>query len=232
MLLYRGIVPPIITTGVVQAINFPIYEYFKALYFREFKYDYYTCAFLGGATSGSIISTFTIPFSFVKVDILAHSLIYSFTHSLCICTQVQQQISTTNNVYQTAKNMYNLYGIRIFYRGFPCSYICETVGRGVYLFTYEYIKHYFYKQSPDSNDKPVSVKIIGTHSLTIHLFTTILTHSFEAASSAGCISWLSIYPFDCVRARLQLDAGKLLYKNTIDCFQKVYKEGIQSLLTH
>ncbi len=69
--------------------------------------------------------------------------------------------------------MYNLYGIRIFYRGFPCSYICETVGRGVYLFTYEYIKHYFYNQSPNSNDKPVSVKIIGTH-LRIHLF---ISHS-------------------------------------------------------
>ena len=65
--LYRGIVPPIVTVGMVQSVNFPIYEHYKAYYHKECKYDYYTSTFLGGATSGSIISIFTIPFSFVKV---------------------------------------------------------------------------------------------------------------------------------------------------------------------
>lgn len=161
--LYRGIVPPIVTVGMVQSVNFPIYEHYKAYYHKECKYDYYTSTFLGGATSGSIISIFTIPFSFVKVIFVLLLLVILV---LTCLKQVQQQISTTNNVFLTAKNMYNLYGIRIFYRGYPCSYICETVGRGVYLYTYEYIKHYFYEKSVDPNDKSVWVKVIGINLLT------------------------------------------------------------------
>lgn len=56
--------------------------------------------------------------------------------------------------------------------------------------------------------------------------------SFIAGGLAGICSWISSYPLDMMKARLQMDGvhGERQYKGMVDCFLKMHKEGGVKLL--
>ena len=217
--LYRGIVPPLLTAGFMQSINFSLYERFKKLTFNFFGNTfnievsdrqhhiplYLSSVFFGGAISGSIISIIANPISLIKV---------------------QQQLATKKGVLDCAKNLYTKYGIMGFYRGYCCMFIMESYGRGVYLLTYEFSKLQYPFLLNSINNTLNNNNNNKEESIGIHYFdeTSLLVRMMSAAT-AGCTSWLSIYPCDVIKTRMQLDIERVKYKSCIDCFFKILQEG-------
>lgn len=198
--LYRGIMPPLMTVGCVAAINFATYESFKSLLLTrtssaEDNRTPLSNIFFAGCLSGAVMAPFTSPMGVIKIQL-----------------QVAKQMSFTQCVqYMWQRNN----SPRAFYRGSLLSMIMESPGRGVYLWTYETVKaicfnptemptHAVQHQRPESY--PMYMRAIS-------------------ASVAGIFSWLVIYPFDVIKAKMQLDISRQKYRSTWHCVQTTWAEG-------
>lgn len=182
--LYRGIAPPLLSTAVLQSLNFTLYENIKSRYYNQLEYSYLSSCFIGAAVAGCVLSLFTAPFSLIKV---------------------QQQLNSDKNMIACARDQYNQYGLKVFYRGYTNILIQESIGRGMYFYTYEGCKMLLTKET-DAEQQPLATKI-------------------AAAAIAGCFSWFSIFPFDVVRTKLQSDSGGVIYRSALHCMKYTYKEG-------
>jgi solute carrier family 25 carnitine/acylcarnitine transporter 20/29 len=224
--LYRGIVPPLLTVGTLQAINFSNYEYFKRKipqYLYELddldleegepylNNEYHTShakttlstVFLAGYSSGMVMSVITNPMNIVKI---------------------RMQVASDLGLAATARDVYKMSGksfARGFYRGFDCSFLTEGFGRAIYLWVYEYTKLQVVRlRRPDYQYTP---GYIVNDTKYIDIWTRVI-----GAATAGIFSWLICYPADVVRTKVQLDIARLNYKNALDCIQKTWaKEGIK-----
>lgn len=211
--LYRGLLPPLLTAGVIQSINFSLYETFK----RKLKQLYLSTyldtnpskplsssvhlniVFLSGTISGTLISFITSPISSVKV---------------------QQQLSTTKGIIACSKHMYEKYGLVSFYRGFSPFFVMESFGRGIYLYIYESTKlklknSSYFRVDADNNRRSTQSSMSNGETLPIRMI---------AAATAGCGSWLAIYPLDVIKARLQQDINREKFRSSYECAHFVYHQ--------
>lgn len=212
--LYRGVVPPLVTAGAMQSVNFALYEHFKdwsisylshraasssssssssvSSHFTHYSVDipisrYLTAVFMAGTISGSISTVLTAPVSLVKV---------------------RQQLATRAGVVSCIRQIYQKGGLLKFYRGYPVIFVADSFGRGAYLGTYETTKFLLQKFSPSfvvtntAKDQYVEPHA-SPPSSSAGMYS--LTHRMVAAAIAGCTSWLVVYPCDVIKSRMQLD---------------------------
>lgn len=112
-----------------------------------------------------------------------------------------------------AKTIYRTEGIRGLYKGLSITLMRDAHAYGLYFFTYEYVREQLHPECRKT----------GQESL-----RTMLT----AGGLAGVVSWLSCYPFDVLKTRLQAQSessflSKSKYSGIVDCFrQSVRKEGL------
>ena len=184
--LYRGLLPPLLTSGLISSINFALFEKIKSVLERDddSKHISLKTVFIAGSIAGGFISLMTTPIGLIKV---------------------QQQTVSTKGLFQCISYLYKNYGIKGFYKGYGPMFIMESFGRGVYLWTYEYVKRLLEPEN-QRKDNSMSTKII-------------------AASSAGCFSWASVYPLDVIKSRVQADIGNNAYKSSFDCLRQTWNEG-------
>ena len=103
------------------------------------------------------------------------------------------------------KNIYRSEGFAGYYRGMTVTIWSDVIGYGVYFMTYEntrlQLKRFVFPRSD-------------------------LFPSFVAGGLAGVCSWLASYPFEFVKARIQMDGehGQRQYKGMVDCFLKIYRD--------
>ncbi|RYY85553.1 solute carrier family 25 protein [archaeon] len=126
--LYRGVLPPLLTTGTFSAISFSFYEGSKRFIYTwqhpldsvkpNHQYSLNTI-FWGGTLSGVCISALTVPVGMIKLQLQVHS---------------------EAGIMACARDLYAKSGMRVFYRGYASAFILESPGRGVYLWTYETVK--------------------------------------------------------------------------------------------
>lgn len=218
--LYRGVVPPIVTAGSTQAINFAVYEHCKSkihqfvnggrkLRPEEELYSLST-TFWGGTCSGAIISLLTSPIGMVKI---------------------QQQVVSEANVVSCIRSLYQKSGIRVFYRAYLSSFVMEAPGRGVYLWTYECVKFNLAKYAAISNaGLPLtSTSWEGIDSVKAYK-TAPFAVSATAGACAGMFSWLVVYPLDVIKSRMQRDAHRQQFTSFWQCWQDTWRAGgIRSL---
>ena len=127
--LYRGIWPPLLTTGIMQSISFGIFEKTKnALLLRdlssfatavagdtcptfaagrEAEKGYIARVFLAGATAGSLLTPITCPIVMIKL---------------------QQQAATKKGVIDAAREIFKTRGIAAFYKGASSSVRATSSG--------------------------------------------------------------------------------------------------------
>jgi len=181
--LYRGILPPLITTGVVQSFNFSLYEKFKR-YFSDEKRSHLSTVFISGTLAGSFVSLLTGPIGVIIF---------------------QQQIVSSKGIISVVSNICRCFGVSAFYRGFGPLFLMESFGRGIYLWTYESVKMYIERNN-----------ILDQSNLVTKVC---------AAATAGCFSWMVVYPCDVIKSRVQVDLSRSIYKSSIDCLKRTWKEG-------
>jgi solute carrier family 25 carnitine/acylcarnitine transporter 20/29 len=121
--LYRGILPPLLSVGLVQAATFTIYQHMKNALDGKVQCQ----TFLAGLVSGAIPSFFTLPSYYVKVQLQNEKGKFG-TGTLQYCCNLMQQ----HGVRPVLRAMYG--------KALVASVLCDSFGRGFYFGTYDYIK--------------------------------------------------------------------------------------------
>ncbi|KAG8449242.1 hypothetical protein GDO86_016058 [Hymenochirus boettgeri] len=95
-------------------------------------------------------------------------------------------------------------GLRGINRGMVSTLLRETPSFGFYFLTYDYLTRYLSCEISDSY---------------------IIPKLLFAGGMSGIVSWLSTYPIDVIKSRLQADGvgGVNNYNGIIDCVQKSYQ---------
>lgn len=109
--------------------------------------------------------------------------------------------------YDAVTKIYSQYGARMVYRGFWITMIREIISYASWFGTYESLK-----SKTTSKDRPASV-----------LWLMLL------GAIAGEAYWLSSYPIDVMKTKLQSDSlDKPQYKGIADVFKKTWRtEGMR-----
>lgn len=121
--LYRGIMPPLLTTGAIQSVNFFLFEHFRHwLHNKNSDTQLIKSAlstiFVAGTMSGSVVSLVTNPISIVKI---------------------RQQIVAAESIRKCMSDIHRTSGIQGFYRGYKTMLLLDA-SRGLYLTIYEVMK--------------------------------------------------------------------------------------------
>jgi solute carrier family 25 (mitochondrial carnitine/acylcarnitine transporter), member 20/29 len=120
--LYRGLLPPLLTSGVLNSLNFAIYEENRSWLSRDFNLDRNSPAnvYIASAIAGSTISLVTAPISLVKI-------------------QRQKFVAASEDSRSYArmiKDIWEARGLRGMYRAYLPVLCMESMGRGFYMYTY------------------------------------------------------------------------------------------------
>ncbi|XP_077179790.1 mitochondrial basic amino acids transporter isoform X1 [Paroedura picta] len=99
--------------------------------------------------------------------------------------------------------IYRKEGLKGINRGMLSTFLRETPSFGFYFLTYDYLTRYLGCEAEDSY---------------------IIPKLLLAGGMSGIVSWLSTYPVDVIKSRLQADGvgGVVQYKGILDCVQKSY----------
>jgi solute carrier family 25 (mitochondrial carnitine/acylcarnitine transporter), member 20/29 len=188
--LYAGVSGPLVTVGIVQSINFAIYDSVRRILHQHTNNDHHhhhpyvdtadplLHVAVASMTAGAALACITNPLLLVK-------------------TKQQTTTATTSLSYRQAvlqtinwnAHRCRLTAVRNLYTGFVPHAISEIVGRGVYFGTYEALKRHLAAQQ-HHHDHPNGSR------------TATLTDRMVAAGLAGVVCWSVIFPLDAVRCRM------------------------------
>ena len=197
--LYRGVLPPILTAGFTSSINFTVYESSRGFLNRHY-FDQ---------------PTQTSHLSSVFFAACCSGSIVSLISNPISVVKIQQQVATEKGMFSCTRDLWKRYGLRTFYRGYSSTFVLECPGRGVYMTIYESIKTLF-AYAQDTQGRSLNDR---------SLVTTDGTQRIVCAGIAGMIAWLPVYPFDVIKARMQLDSGGKIYRSTLHCAELTWREG-------
>ena len=171
--LYKGIAGPLVTVGLVQSLNFAIYDTTRRLLYSaahpcRHPQDYLHDDSLwhvgvASVTAGACLAFVTSPLVMIKTK------------------QQVQQISFTQAARQTLKGVS---------RGFGPHFVSETVGRAVYFVAYESCKRLWTTHVASNGEASAERQSIS------------LTGRMVSAGAAGMLCWTLLFPLDVIRSRL------------------------------
>lgn len=229
--LYRGILPPLLTSGAIQSTSFFLFENFRSRLQQIGNHSDLGAIFIAGSLSGSLVSLVSNPISIVKI---------------------RQQVESSGTVVQCVNEIYAASGLRAFYRGFGAMLALDA-SRGLYLTIYEIMKRSIVSTEkifraavtdgmgdatqtssypPDvlnsggTSAKSTNSGEVGQSEPSTAYFTEkALPTRMLAAALTGMVSWCIIFPIDVIRVRMHLDFASLKYISWRDCCAQTWAEG-------
>jgi len=136
--LYAGVTGPLLAIGILQSLNFAIYQrQLKSESNNDFAcnsqpgdylhYDKLSNVAMASFAAGASTSILTSPMLVVKTK--QQLMVWGFRKAI-------------QETYQSGMNgrPQRVNGLRNFYTGFGVHIVCESLGRSVYMFTYELLK--------------------------------------------------------------------------------------------
>ncbi|KAG0634783.1 mitochondrial carrier domain-containing protein [Tuber brumale] len=132
--------------------------------------------------------------------------------------KVRTQTRPDENSYKVARGVVKREGVRGLYLGGGVTGVRDSVGYGFYFWAYEYMKRLLrYKEAVGEGGGGEDQDMAGMKILL-------------AGGVAGCISWLSVYPLDVIKTRVQTQdecEGLLGNKRlgTWECAKSAYAGG-------
>lgn len=119
--LYRGVLPPLLTTGAMNSIHFSLYEYIRnRVHNSNIGMDRNNITTIGlcGAASGMMVTLGTNPISIIKI---------------------RQQVASEQGMAKVIGDIYKQSGMKGFYRGAAAMLPLDAF-RGLYFVFYELFK--------------------------------------------------------------------------------------------
>jgi len=203
--LYRGIGPPLLSTPMLSSLNFAIYERARLiLWHKDLQMHPVKCAFFAGVIAGYAVCHITNPLHVVKVQ------------------QQTEQIQKSSSIISVCQKLWKQHGVRSLFRGYMPHAVMESLGRGVYMATFEGSKQIWdsdFLHSIGLNDD-------GDCHRNNQLS---LGRRLICGSLAGVAAWVAAYPFDVVRNNMMRAArnGKRPTTRTFQCARNILQtEGV------
>jgi len=189
--LYRGVTPPLITVGFCSAIIFSSNGYFRRMLNPDPISDPTSSNLstgrtaLAGALTGSIIACFYCPMELLKIRMQTQTLFNAKYHGLLDCAR------------QTIVRD----GVAGMFRGFGLTITRDMACFAGYFSTYHFMKDLYITKlaSPDLGkdaDLP-------------------FWYLFLSGGLAGISCWLTSYPQDIIKSRLQSSPTRLTMAETV-----------------
>jgi len=120
--LFKGVVPPLLMTGVVSSLQFGVYQGIQNECERRLSKSSRALPlwthFVAGFGAGAALSIVTSPFLILKV----------------------QQQALGEDLLHSAARLVRAEGARGLFRGFGAHFYADSAGRGVYMMSYEALK--------------------------------------------------------------------------------------------
>lgn len=172
--LYSGVSGPLVTVGIVQSINFAVYDATRR-YLHEEDSNYLYNDSIGNVAAAGLVSGTAL----------------AFVTSPLILIKTQQQI-TGAGAQQAIRSAFLADGslrMSSFFVGIAPHLLSETVGRAVYYATYETCKRGIVKHKQQENESSLPQELA-------------IAERMASAGFAGIVCWSVIFPFDALRNRM------------------------------
>lgn len=174
--LYKGIMPPMATCALLNGLVFSSYRFLmKSQLSEDQAVPTLTQVFLAGAGTGMLGSVITTPTELVKIR--------------------QQALLTPISTRQMLQRIIRQNGIRGLYRGITATAL-RDIGYGSYFFSYEATCRYFARPAYPHSDTDFQVVESDLHTVP---WPALLI----AGGIAGIAGWITTFPFDPVKTRIQ-----------------------------
>ncbi|KAI9361245.1 mitochondrial carrier domain-containing protein, partial [Zopfochytrium polystomum] len=204
--LYKGMGSPIVGVAVINSLLFGVYGWFL--------HHLSQVPFINGANADPDTPSVSTIFWAGCFSGSINALVSCPMELVKIRLQNQQNLYT--GPIDCCRKIFRAEGLRGFYRGFHATLWRETPSYGAYFASYEVLSHMM-----TSKDQRLDVPSPGL---------------LMAGGIAGVIAWLSTYPLDVVKTRLQ--SGELLSdvsgkrQGLISCFRTICRqEGVKTLFS-
>ncbi|XP_004304507.1 PREDICTED: mitochondrial arginine transporter BAC2 [Fragaria vesca subsp. vesca] len=117
--------------------------------------------------------------------------------------RLQLQTKTQKGPREVAKSIMKAEGLRGLYRGLGITILRDAPAHGLYFWTYEYTREQLHPGCRKSGEESLQTMLV-------------------AGGLAGVASWISCYPLDVVKTRLQAQSSypPPKYTGIVDCFRK------------
>lgn len=216
--LYKGLTSPLLGVALTNAFLFGIYSHTLELLNKNIS-----------ATKCHLHQTCQCHSSLYNVFIAGcisgffNSFISCPTELIKIQLQNERKISTTKIAQKKfgpskiAINIYKNFGMKGLYFGMVITLLRETPSYGFYFITYEYLLRTLHQSYESQYFKDIKLMFAG--------------------GIAGALGWLSTYPFDVIKTRIQsqrfistLEYEQRCYQTIIQTFKLILKEeGFKAL---
>ncbi|GKY91503.1 hypothetical protein MPSEU_000122500 [Mayamaea pseudoterrestris] len=217
--LYRGVSGPLLTVGLVQSVNFAVYDASRRMLYgldypdqassgKSLDYlhhDSLTNVAMASAFSGSVLSLFTLPMITIKTQQQVRN--------------VSLRQALTELSWRQAR------------RAMLPHVATETGGRAIYFGTYEGLKRYLlaYQQQQSALQQLPSSTFHHDTSFTLHNVkhdTKIsLQQRMLCAAASGLTCWTVIFPLDVLRSRLLAGHDATAHVSAWQATKDLYKQS-------
>lgn len=152
---------------------------------------------LGGFCTGALQSLLLAPVELVKIRLQLQNNVYAKLH----------QADSHGGPMSVIKSIFKTEGLRGIYRGLTITAMRDAPAHSLYFWTYEYMREQLHPGCRKSSQESLQTMMV-------------------AGGLAGVASWVSSYPLDVIKTRLQAQSQSSLPKYTgiVDCFRKSVKE--------
>ncbi|ORX93539.1 mitochondrial carrier [Basidiobolus meristosporus CBS 931.73] len=211
---YKGTTTPLVGVGACVSIQFLVLEAAKRAYTNVNKKAgkgadsnilSFSQLYVAGAASGVANSVVSGPVEHIRTRLQVQT---SSRPALTggAGSQAPSKVFYTGPI-DCIQKIYKSYGLRGIYKGQVATMIREFQGYGAYFLAYEYLVQRAMQKENKARDQLATWKVC----------------IFGAA--AGYAMWLTVYPIDIVKSKLQtdsFDSASQKYKSMIDCARKTF----------
>ena len=236
---YAGVTGPLLTVGLVQSINFAIYDsvrrtlwqrqqqhdngkiHSQQMYDRHHNnnnnndylyHDSLTNVAISSSVAGAVLAFFTSPMLIIKT----------------------QQQTVPGLTFQQALKQTMMRQRRRMFVGFAPHFLAETGGRAVYFCSYEALKRSFLVQQQQQAEYGDAFASSSSSATTT---TCSLHQRMISAALSGILCWSLIFPLDALRCRMYAQqsvtsatnttssSSSSLSRNTVQMAQHMYQTG-------
>ncbi|KAK9727569.1 Mitochondrial carrier protein ymc2 [Basidiobolus ranarum] len=216
---YKGTTTPLVGVGACVSIQFLVLQAMKRVYtninLRSGKgadSNMLTLSqlYTAGAAAGVANSIIAGPVEHIRTRLQVQTS-SSPALSGTSGTQVPSKAFYTGPI-DCIRKIYQSHGLRGIYKGQIATVIREFQGYGAYFLTYEYLVQRAIQKENKARDE------LSTWTVCAY------------GATAGYAMWLTIYPIDIIKSKLQTDSFDITsqkYKSLLDCARKTFThEGI------
>ena len=204
--LYSGVTGPLLTTGILQSLNFAIYDSVRRVLYQHqlqssdmcnsvqpddyLHYDNLSSVAMASFAAGATTSVLTSPMIIVKTK--QQLMTWGFRKAIR---------DTYHSGFNRQPHVIN--GLSNFYAGFGIHFFCDAIGRSLYMYSYELLKRQLAKLK--CNNEQQSLSQFSFESMNNNRVSTAnlsIPDRMVCAALSGMICWAFIYPADVMRSKV------------------------------